>query len=138
MLARVLGASGYGIYAYVTAWIVVLALCATLGFHTAMLRFVSVYRAREEWPLLRGVLRYAAQRVSVAGLVIGGGAAGVVVALGDRLAPELARTFLVGCAMVPVLLALLQVQGGDRARVRRRDLGARAADPRAPRACSCR
>ncbi len=109
VLARVLGASGYGIYAYVTAWVIVLALCATLGFHTAMLRFVSVYRACEEWPLLRGVLRYAARRVGVAGVVIGVAAAAVVVALGDRLAPELARTFLVGCAMVP-LLALLQMQ----------------------------
>jgi O-antigen/teichoic acid export membrane protein len=109
VLARVLGASGYGIYAYVTAWGVVLALCATLGFHTAMLRFVSAYRACEEWPLLRGVLRYAAQRVSAAGLLIGAGSAGVVLALGDRLAPELARTFLVGCAIVPVL-ALIQVQ----------------------------
>jgi O-antigen/teichoic acid export membrane protein len=109
VLARVLGASGYGIYAYVTAWGVVLALCATLGFHTAMLRFVSAYCACEEWPLLRGVLRYGARRVSVAGLLIGAGSAGVVLALGDRLAPELARTFLVGCAIVPVL-ALLHVQ----------------------------
>ena len=33
-----------------------------------------------------------------------------MIALGDRLAPELARAFLVGCAMVPVV-ALLQVRG---------------------------
>ena len=110
LLARFLGAAGYGVYAYVMAWIAVLALCATLGFVTGMLRFVSAYRAREQWSLLRGVLRYGLQRVSLAGLVIGGGAAGVVLALGDRLAPELARTFLVGCAMVPAV-ALLQVQG---------------------------
>jgi O-antigen/teichoic acid export membrane protein len=109
VLARVLGASGYGIYAYVMAWVIVLALGATLGFHTAMLRFVSAYRECGEWPLLRGVLRYSALRVGVAGLAIGGVAAGFVIALGDHLAPELARTFLVGCAIVP-LLGLLQVE----------------------------
>ncbi|MGH6917731.1 MAG: oligosaccharide flippase family protein [Geminicoccaceae bacterium] len=110
VLARALGADGYGIYAYVMAWITILALLATLGFQTGMLRFASAYRAREEWPLLRGILRYAMRRVGLAGLVIGIATACVVVALGDRLAPELSRTFLVGCAMVPVL-AFLQVGG---------------------------
>ncbi len=66
LLARVLGVAGYGAYAYVMAWVTVLALLATLGFQTGMLRFVSAYCAREEWPLLRGVLRYAMQRVSLA------------------------------------------------------------------------
>ncbi len=110
VLARVLGADGYGVYAYVIAWITILALLATLGFETGMLRFAAAYRAREEWPLLRGILRYAMRRVGLAGLVIGLATASVVVVLGDHLAPELSRTFLVGCAMVPVL-ALLQVGG---------------------------
>ena len=108
VLARVLGVEGYGIYAYVIAWITVLALLATLGFQTGMLRFAAAYRAREEWGLLRGVIRYATGRVSLAGLATGLLTAGVVVALGDRLAPELAGTFLVGCAMLP-FLSLLQV-----------------------------
>ena len=109
LLARFLGPAGYGIYAYVMAWIAVLALCATLGFAPGMLRFVAAYRARAQWSLLRGVVRYALQRVGLAGLAVGGAAAGVVVALGDRLAPELARTLLVGCAMVPAV-ALMQVR----------------------------
>jgi O-antigen/teichoic acid export membrane protein len=110
VLARALSAQGYGVYAYVMAWVTVLALLATLGFQTGLLRFASAYCAREEWQLLRGVIRYAMQRVSLAGLVIGIATAGVVVVLGDRVAPELRRTFLVGCAIVP-LLALLDVRG---------------------------
>ena len=74
LLARFLGPAGYGIYAYVIAWTTVLALCATLGFETGMLRFVAAYRARQQWSLLRGILRYALRRVSLAGLVIGGAA----------------------------------------------------------------
>jgi O-antigen/teichoic acid export membrane protein len=110
VLARVLGADGYGIYAYVVAWVMVLAVPATLGFQTGLLRFASAYRAREEWPLLGGILRYATRRVSLAGLMIGLVTAGVLVALHNRLAPELVRTFLVGCAIVP-LQALLQLLG---------------------------
>ncbi len=109
VLARVLGVDGYGVYAYVTAWVTVLALLGTLGSQTGLLRFASAYRARQEWHLLRGVIRYAELRVVAASLALSIAAAGIVVALGDRLAPELARTFLVGCAMVPVL-ALLQVR----------------------------
>jgi O-antigen/teichoic acid export membrane protein len=110
VLARFLGVEGYGIYAYVFAWTTILALLATLGFQTGILRFASAYRAREEWPLLRGVLRYVVRRVGLAGVLIGIITAGVILALRRHLSPELARTFLVACALVPVL-ALLQVQG---------------------------
>jgi O-antigen/teichoic acid export membrane protein len=110
VLARVLGVGGYGIYAYVIAWITILALLATLGFQTGMLRFASAYRACEQWDLLRGFLYYVVRRVSLAGVVIGIVTAGIVIAIRNHLSPELTRTFLVGCAVVP-LLALLQIEG---------------------------
>jgi O-antigen/teichoic acid export membrane protein len=66
VLARALGADGYGVFAYVTAWVTVLVLLATLGFPTGLLRFAAAYRAREEWHLLRGVIRYAELRVAAA------------------------------------------------------------------------
>jgi O-antigen/teichoic acid export membrane protein len=109
VLARVLGVEGYGIYAYVIAWVTILGLLATLGFHTALLRFASAYRAHGEWALLRGVIRYAEIRVLTAGLAIGAVGAVAVVGLGDRLPPELVRTFQLGFAIVPVL-ALLQLR----------------------------
>ena len=110
VLARVLGVESYGIYAYVSAWIAVLALLATLGFQTGMLRFASAYVAREEWCLLRGVIRYAERRVALAGLAVAAAGSVTIVAVIGRLPSELAHTFLVSFAIVPVL-ALLQVRG---------------------------
>ena len=109
VLARVLGVHGYGIYAYVIAWTTVLAPLAAVGFQTSLLRFAAAYRERGEWALLRGVIRYAERRVLLAGAITSLAMAAVVVGLGDRLAPELALSLLVGCGLVP-LLALLQVR----------------------------
>jgi O-antigen/teichoic acid export membrane protein len=109
LLARVLGVDGYGVYAYVIAWVTVLAPLAALGFQTGLLRFAAAYRERGEWALLRGVIRYAERRVLLAGVITGLALAAGVVGLGDRLAPELALSLLVGCGLVP-LLAMLQVR----------------------------
>ena len=53
LLARVFGAAEYGAYAYAMAWIGLLAILATLGFHQLLVRDVAIYRAQEEWGLLR-------------------------------------------------------------------------------------
>ena len=110
VLARVLGAESYGVYAYVYAWVMVLSLLATLGFQNGLLRFASAYLAREEWGLVRGVIRYAERRVALAGLVAAAAGCATVFGLMDRLPAELAYTFLMSFAVVPVL-ALLQVRG---------------------------
>ena len=109
VLARVLGAEGFGIYAYVTAWVTALGLAATLGFRTAILRFASSYRAEGAWDLLRGVVAYADRWVFLAGLCVACLIAVIIMALEGRLSGEMARTFLVGGAIVP-LLALLHVR----------------------------
>jgi O-antigen/teichoic acid export membrane protein len=109
VLARVLGAESYGIYAYVSAWVAVLGLLATLGFQTGILRFASAYVAREEWGLARGVIRYAERRVVLAGLAVAAAGFVTILAYVGRLPSELAYTFLVGFAIVPAL-ALLQVR----------------------------
>lgn len=108
VLARTLGVESYGIYAYVIAWVTILALLGALGFPTALLRFAAAYRAKEQWSLLRGIIRYALRRVLLAGLAVAILGAAAVLALGERLGPELAQTFLVGLAVVPVF-ALLKV-----------------------------
>lgn len=109
VLARVLGADGYGIYAYVFAWVSVLSLLSTLGFRTALLRFVAAYHARQQWALLRGVVRFAKRTVPVAGIAVAAGGMAVVWLLSDRLDVGLVRAFFVGLAIVPVL-ALMRVQ----------------------------
>ena len=54
LIARSIGAEGFGIYAYVFAWVTMLAYLAVLGFDVSLLRFIPAYRAQGEWPLLRG------------------------------------------------------------------------------------
>ncbi|MCF6100413.1 lipopolysaccharide biosynthesis protein [Mesorhizobium muleiense] len=106
-VARTIGASDYGIFAYVSAWAMVLIYASTLGFDVALLRFVPVYRARRAWSLLQGVIGYARRRVAVVGTVLVIGA--VVIVLYWAPADNLVLAFFIGLAAVPVV-ALLRVQ----------------------------
>lgn len=101
--ARVIGSESYGIYAYALAWVLSLASLSTLGFHVSLLRFIPAYRAKDEWSLARGVIRYSQRIATGAGLVtmmIGSGAA---LMLNARVSQELLGTFLVGLAAVPIV-----------------------------------
>ena len=106
LIARILGPESFGIYAYVFAWMSVLAYGSALGFQVALLRFVSVYESKRAWSLLRGVIQYSERRVGIVGLlVILIGAAGIMIR-GQAIPPELSETFLVGFLLVPVLALL--------------------------------
>ncbi len=109
LIARVLGADSYGIYAYVFAWMSVLAYFAMLGFNLALLRFVSAYFVTGYWGLLAGIIRYAEHRVIFASLVFAG--LGLLLALGAdaEMKPELRVTFFIGYPLV-LLLALVAIR----------------------------
>ena len=102
LIARIVGAQTYGVYAYVIAWMTILAYFSTLGFDTALLRFVAAYQTMREWSLARGIIQYAERRaLAVSILVI---LLGTLVTLSQhqRLSTELRNTFLVGFILVPV------------------------------------
>jgi O-antigen/teichoic acid export membrane protein len=104
VIARVVGVEMYGVYAYVFAWIGLLAYLSTLGFEVGLLRFVPAYETQRAWPLLRGVIQYAQRRsmiVSLCVIVIG-----TCVAIASRMSPELRNTFVVGFILVPILALL--------------------------------
>ncbi len=107
VVARLIGVHDYGIYAYVTAWATVLIYVSTLGFDVALLRFVPVYRAKEAWALMRGVVRYARRSVAVVGLTLT--LASACLMLAWQPDDDLAVPFLIGFAAVP-FVALLRVQ----------------------------
>jgi O-antigen/teichoic acid export membrane protein len=101
LIARIVGADTFGIYAYVFAWMVVLAYFSALGFDVALLRFVPAYRVERAWGLLNGVIQYAERRAMAVGL--GVIAIGVcVVMLAPSISSPLRNTFLVGFMLVPV------------------------------------
>jgi O-antigen/teichoic acid export membrane protein len=102
LLTRTLGADGYGIYAWVGAWVVLLATLATLGFRTALLRLVPSYRGTEDWGHLRGVSAYAERRVGLAGAIVALFGAAIVILRMDNLGRDLAHALLIGLAIVPL------------------------------------
>ena len=106
VVARAIGAGGYGVYAYVLAWITVLAYVSALGFDVSLLRFVPAYLARPAVPLLRGVIQYASRRVAAVGCGIALIGIAVVLVQFKVLAPALANAFLVGFAVVPIAALL--------------------------------
>jgi O-antigen/teichoic acid export membrane protein len=108
-IARLLGASSYGMYAYVVAWMVVLAYTAMLGFNVSLVRFIPTYATRKAWPLLAGVIRYAERRVLLASLLLVAAGVLLVLATESALATEARNAFLVGFLIVP-LLSLISVR----------------------------
>ena len=70
VLARLLGAKQYGIFAYALSWMTVLAILAKMGFETSLLRFLPEYIVKREWSLFRGVVRFSLSVVGIVALFI--------------------------------------------------------------------
>jgi len=78
VLARSLDLDVYGTYSFAFSWVVVLSFLGRLGLPNAIVRFAGEYSRLEQWPQLRGLIRYSHARVMVASGVIGLLAAGIV------------------------------------------------------------
>jgi O-antigen/teichoic acid export membrane protein len=106
VIARMVGVESFGVYAYVTATMVVLAYFAALGFDVALLRFVPAYEAQHRWDLLGGVIIYAQRRASAVGIVVILIGVSVTAVRGSGMSSELRNAFFVGFVLVPVLALL--------------------------------
>lgn len=65
VLARVLGAEGYGVYAVAMAMVTVLGVPSQLGLPTLVMREMARHDTRQDWSLMRGLLRRGNQTVGV-------------------------------------------------------------------------
>lgn len=105
LIARLVGTTSYGIYAYTMAWTTVLGYLSTLGFNVSLLRFVPAYSAVGRMDLARGVIIFALWRslivASVAGLV----GALLVLIFSHHVDRELETSLLLGMAGVPLITA---------------------------------
>ncbi|GGA46170.1 oligosaccharide flippase family protein [Okeania sp. KiyG1] len=108
-LARWIGRTEYGIYEYVVAWSVLLAIPAGLGLPHTVLRFVSQYRVKEEWELLRGIVRSSWLMTILASLLVSLLAAGVILLLNYYHPFAYAIPLLIGIGLIP-LQALVKLQ----------------------------
>lgn len=59
LLARLLGAAGYGVYAYAIAWVNLLTVVASMGLDALIVREIAAYEKRSAWDLARGLLQWA-------------------------------------------------------------------------------
>jgi O-antigen/teichoic acid export membrane protein len=96
-LARWMGASEYGAYAYAITWAGLLALPAALGLPIVSLRFIAEYSAAGEWAKVRGLLGRGVSLTLMASVGIWIVATTAIVAAGSSV-PAAYR--------VPLLLAL--------------------------------
>jgi O-antigen/teichoic acid export membrane protein len=102
LIARLIGSTSYGYYAYALAWMTILAYVAALGFDVSLLRLISVYSAEGKWGLARGMLRYAERRGAAAACLIALGVCLLLWFVRASLPAEQVRTFVIGLALVPV------------------------------------
>ncbi len=109
LLARLLGATGYGVYAYVMSIVALLMIPVTLGLPQLIIRNISTYRTRSEWNLMRGLLRWsnwALLTTSVALALLG---AFVIKVLSNHFQPQAVTTFWIAMLALP-FMALSQIR----------------------------
>lgn len=106
LLARLLGADGYGAFSFAFAWAMVLSSVAGLGLSPLVVRHVAAMEARHDWSGLRGLLRWST------GLVAGSSALTTIVAALVGLAflhEDLLGPYLLGLGLVlPTALVLVR------------------------------
>ncbi len=110
-LARWMGRTEFGIYEYVVAWSVLLAIPAGLGLPHTVLRFVSEYRVKEEWGLLQGIVRSSWLMTILASLLVSLLAAGVILLLNYYHPFAYATPLLIGIGLIP-LQSFVELQSG--------------------------
>jgi O-antigen/teichoic acid export membrane protein len=103
LLARMLGAEGYGVYVYATSWVSMLGVLATVGMDNMLVRNVTAYKTRSEWGLMKGLLRRANQIALATSLALSLLAASLSWALGGLLEAEALSTFWIALVLLPLV-----------------------------------
>ncbi|MFK7907651.1 MAG: flippase [Chitinophagales bacterium] len=70
LLAKLIGATGYGVYTYAFSWVTILSGMAWLGFDDLLIRDVAVYRSQGKTNLLKGLLQTALAGTVIAAIVL--------------------------------------------------------------------
>jgi O-antigen/teichoic acid export membrane protein len=102
LLARWLGASGFGIYASSIALILLLGVVAQVGLPTLVIRMLPTFEVRQQWGLMRGLLQRANILVLAASLFLVGVGAIVVWNFSNRLQTLHVQTLWWALAILPI------------------------------------
>lgn len=102
VLARGLGAEGYGTYAYAFAIMSLLMVAAEAGVPTLLLREVAVAHGQQRWGLLRGALIRSGQLVLLASVSVSVVGLLMLWAMADRLSVAQLYTTLLVLLVLPL------------------------------------
>jgi len=103
LLARILGPSGYGVYAYAMTLVTLLAIPAELGLRQLAVRQLARYQVDEQWGLMRGLLVRGNQAVLAASLGLAALAATIAWLLRDYYTTQALVTFWIALVGLPLL-----------------------------------
>ncbi|MGB5835271.1 MAG: polysaccharide biosynthesis C-terminal domain-containing protein [Thiohalocapsa sp.] len=111
VLARMLGAAEYGAYAFALSFAYVLVIPALLGHNTLAVKETSALMAVEAWGRMRAFLIGARVRVLVSSFLAVVAGLGLLLMLGQALAPSVKAASMLALALVPVN-AMLRLHEG--------------------------
>ena len=101
-LTRILGVDGYGAYAYALSWALLLNVFASLGCQGLLVREIAINKEKEQWGLIRGLLRWTNSIVLIWSLTVA-----ILFALGalqiqQNSNPQVLYSFLIALVLVPL------------------------------------
>ena len=112
-LARWMGVSEYGVFAFAYSWLYLLALPAGLGLSAACVRFLAEYAALDDWPKVRGLIWRSTLLTLGTGVAIAVVAAAVILIAPGLIQPAYRTPLLLVVMGVPLFaLATLGSQVG--------------------------
>jgi O-antigen/teichoic acid export membrane protein len=103
VLARLLGASSYGAYAFALSWAGLLGIPAAVGFDRLLIREIAKFHARAEWQLMRGMLRRSGSIVLVASIVVAVAAIICAQVVAAQPGSQMTIAFQLGMIIVPLV-----------------------------------
>ena len=110
VLARLLGAEGFGVYSFIFAIVTIMAIPAQMGLPNLVVRETAKAQADGRWDVMKGLWRWASFLAFAISLVLIGAGVAAAWAFSSRLTPEGLAAFYWGLALVP-LVALGNLRG---------------------------
>lgn len=102
ILARTMGVEQYGFYVYVLTCLNLLLFIGLWGWSSSTVKFVSIYKSKESWAELKGVIVASAWLPFISSVLVSLFLVGVVWYIRDRLTAGLFDVFIIGSLILPV------------------------------------
>lgn len=111
LVARLIGAEGYGIFAVASTWLLLLSGIGNLGTVSLPQRFWPLYRAQGDHGRLAGLVRFCQSVPTVLGASLALLAATAAYIAQDLLGPVVAAAILVAMVALPAVIAIQVMEG---------------------------